>query len=175
MKTAKTVLITTLLCFGLVMYSLSSGMALEVENPSGDKGRLKEYHDWHFYVSLYSWLYALQGDVTARGRTSDVDVKLDDTLKLLDELELVFMGRFEVSKGPWGFLLDGNFLRLEDSAERQGSIQVPILVPSEVPLQGRIGILRCVRISQRCREHAATDPGGAGRGPLYLFAHKSGS
>ena len=45
---------------------------------------------WKFEVAPYVWLPAMQGDLTVRGRTADIDLDLGDTLDLLfDALKFV--------------------------------------------------------------------------------------
>jgi hypothetical protein len=107
----------------------------------GEKGKhIKGYNDWRFNVNLYSWLYGLQGDVTGKGRTQSVDITLDDTLHLLDEITMVFMGRFEISKGPCGLYFDGTFLKLEDSGAGERQIKVPILIQPTFTINGKVDV-----------------------------------
>jgi hypothetical protein len=99
-------------------------------------------------LNPYGWLFGLQGDVTARGRSAPVDITVDDTLKLIDEIELMFVGRLEVSKGPWGFLFDGVFVQMQDEAERRRDIQIPILVRPTIPLRGSISVISEISIAE---------------------------
>jgi len=56
------------------------------------------YRDWTFTVTPYAWLPFLQGDVTVKGRTVDIDV---NPFELLADLEAVpFMGYSEARRGP---------------------------------------------------------------------------
>jgi len=144
----KTTGITVFLCLVFLATIVTFAVAQEVQEPAEKREHLKGYDDWHFSLNLYSWLYALKGNVAAKGTTSSVDVRLDDTLKLLDEIRLVLMGRYEVSKGPWGVLLDGMFLRMEDRAADAKQIQIPILVPSELTLQGRAKVTMDTSINE---------------------------
>src|SRR5262245_66686990 len=53
---------------------------------------------WTFTVTPYAWLPFLQGDVTVKGRTVDIDV---NPFELLADLEAVpFMGYSEARRGP---------------------------------------------------------------------------
>jgi hypothetical protein len=137
-----------LLCAGWLVCVTSSGMAEEAQQPAESKEALKGYDEWHVLLNPYGWLFGLQGDVTARGRDVPVSLTIDDTLKLIDEIELMFLGRFEVSKGPWGFLFDGVFVQMEDSAERGRDIQIPILVRPTIPLRGRISLISEISITE---------------------------
>lgn len=70
---------------------------------------------WKFDVAPYVWLPAMQGDLTVRGRTADVDLDLGDTLDLLfEDFEFAAMGRAEARKGNLLFTLDLLYLNLED-------------------------------------------------------------
>ena len=137
MRIAITMGITVFLCLVLLAAIVPFCIAQEVKKPGETGQYLKGYNDWHFSLNHYAWLYALKGDVNAKGISLPVDLRLDDTLKLLDEIQLLFMGRYEVSKGPWGFLLDGMYLRLEDRTSSTKQIRVPLLVPPKFTLQGR--------------------------------------
>ncbi len=73
--------------------------------------------DWEFRVTPYAWAPSVNGDVTVRGRTADIDMSFWDLFDSGDsgaELDslLALMGYMEVRKGPWGIYGDvvwGNF------------------------------------------------------------------
>ena len=70
---------------------------------------------WKFEVAPYVWLPAMQGDLTVRGRTADINLDLGDTLDLLfDSLKFAAMGRAEARKGNLLLTLDVLYLNLED-------------------------------------------------------------
>ncbi|MHC1743337.1 MAG: hypothetical protein AB9873_09940 [Syntrophobacteraceae bacterium] len=137
MRIQKATAITALLCLGLLAAAVFPVIAQDAPGRGKSGEHVKGYNDWNFSASLGGWAPSLQGDVTSRGNTSPVDVRLDDLLKLLDELELLSNARFEVSKGPWGLLMDAFYVRMSDSGEGQRSIQIPILNPPEITIQGR--------------------------------------
>ena len=69
---------------------------------------------WKFGLAPYLWVPAMQGEITVRGHTVDVDLDLEDTLDLVfDSLKFAFMGRAEAHKGPLLFTLDLLYLDLE--------------------------------------------------------------
>jgi hypothetical protein len=148
MRFFKTTVTMTLLCAIWLASASSLGMAEEAQKPAESQEALKGYDEWHVVLNPYGWLFGLQGDVTARGRNAPVDITLDDTLKLIDEIELMFMGRLEVSKGPWGLLFDGSFVQMEDSAERRRDIHIPILAQPDIPLRGRISVISEIGIAE---------------------------
>jgi opacity protein-like surface antigen len=69
--------------------------------------------DWSFRLALYGWAQSLDGDVTARGISSPVDVGFDD---ILDNLDFGAMGAVEIGYGRWSFLVDGVYAKISASA-----------------------------------------------------------
>jgi len=66
---------------------------------------------WQFRVTPYAWAPSVNGDVTVRGRTVDIDVTFLDLFDSgssgveLDSLAAL-MGYIEARKGPWGIYGD---------------------------------------------------------------------
>ena len=57
----------------------------------------------------------MQGDVTVRGHSADVDLDLDDTLDLIVvSRKFAAMGRFEARKANLLFTLDVNYINLKE-------------------------------------------------------------
>lgn len=144
MKILKAMMNTTLLCTALlattafpVIAQVSPGSG----KPSGE--HVKGYDDWHFSTSLDGWLTSMQGDITARGKTSPVNVDLGDVLTMLfhGKIDFTIDGRFEVSKGPWGGYVELEYARLSGSGDIQKNIKIPILNPPEFTLQGTADVL----------------------------------
>jgi hypothetical protein len=148
MKFFKPTVIMALLCASWLAWVTSLGMAEEAQKPAETQEALKGYDDWHVLLNPYGWLFGLQGDVKSRGRSASVDLSVDDTLKLIDEIELMFGGRLEWSKGPWGVLFDGVFVQMEDTAERRRDIQIPILVRPTIPLRGSINVIAEISVAE---------------------------
>ncbi len=140
MRILKVAAITVLLCIGLLATTAFPVVAQEA--PGSDKSgeHVKGYDDWHFSVNLGEWLPAFQGVVSAKGRTSSVDVRLKDELQSLNTLEFVLGGRFEVSKGPWGFFIDGFYVKANEGAGAVQNIQIPILYPPGFQIRGSIDV-----------------------------------
>ena len=69
-----------------------------------------------------------------------VDLTLYDLLKSIYVAEFAIDGRFEVSKGPWGVLIDGVYFRANQTAMAQKSINIPILDPPPFTIQGRADV-----------------------------------
>ena len=61
--------------------------------------------DWEFRLTPYAWLLNLNGDVTARGITSDIDVTFGDLVDKSDSL-MAFTGLVEARKGRFSLFAD---------------------------------------------------------------------
>lgn len=66
---------------------------------------------WSFNLSLYGWATAIDGTISAGGRSADVDIAFSDVLKHLD---MTFMGAAELRYKRWGFMGDLVYARLHD-------------------------------------------------------------
>lgn len=144
MKNLRIASITTLLCLALL--ATTSVPAIAQVSPGSGKAsaeNVKGYDDWQFSVSLDGWLTSFQGDVTARGNTSPVNVDISDVLTLLfhGKIDFTIDGRFDVSKGPWGFYAELEYARLSDSGDFQKNVRIPILNPPEFTLTGQARVL----------------------------------
>src|SRR5688572_475206 len=75
---------------------------------------------WTFEVTPYLWAAGLKGD-TQVGTLPliSIDVGFD---KIFDHLDFAAMGAFEARRGRWGFLFDGQYMKLSASgtARRTG-------------------------------------------------------
>lgn len=58
---------------------------------------------WEFQVAPYFWFLSLEGDVTVKGRESDVDTDFDE---IWEEFNIGAMVGFEARKGRWGIIGD---------------------------------------------------------------------
>jgi hypothetical protein len=67
---------------------------------------------WQFRITPISW--AFNQDLTLSGpdRTASSTVKAKD---VIGDIQFTIGGRFEARKGKWGAMIDGNFIRLEDT------------------------------------------------------------
>jgi hypothetical protein len=68
---------------------------------------------WQFSVVPLLWLSGVNGNVTAKGRTADVDVGFD---KLFQHFEGGFMANFELRKNKFGFYVQPNYMKLAGDA-----------------------------------------------------------
>jgi hypothetical protein len=132
MTAFKTAVTCALLGMWLLAGAVAPGTAQEAGKPGDPGEHVKGYDDWRYNVIVYGWSGATQADVTARGRTSSIEVTQQDLIELLYKVRIYFAGRIEVHKGPWGGSFDGMFASLKDHQAGQ----IPILVPPRGPLLG---------------------------------------
>jgi hypothetical protein len=67
--------------------------------------------EWSFNLSIYGWATAIDGTISAGGRSADVDIAFEDVLKHLD---MTFMAAAELRYKRWGFIGDLIYARLHD-------------------------------------------------------------
>ncbi|CAB1077837.1 hypothetical protein D1AOALGA4SA_5615 [Olavius algarvensis Delta 1 endosymbiont] len=79
-----------------------------------------ENNDWKFRVAPYMWLVALEGDVTVRGRKSDLDLGFKD---IWDELNIAAMLTFDARKDKWGLFGDMIYANL-GKRKKVGGIKI---------------------------------------------------
>jgi hypothetical protein len=66
---------------------------------------------WSFNLSTYGWATAIDGTISAGGRSADVDIAFKDVVKHLD---MAFMAAAELRYKRWGFMGDLIYARLSD-------------------------------------------------------------
>lgn len=66
---------------------------------------------WSFNLAIYGWATAIDGTISAGGRSADVDIAFKDVLKHLD---MTFMAAAELRYKRWGFMGDLVYARLSD-------------------------------------------------------------
>jgi hypothetical protein len=76
--------------------------------------------DWHFQATPYVWALSQKGDVTVKGRKTDVDVGFTD---ILTKLNAAVMAEAEARKGRFGWYVQGIYAKLSDD-EEVGSIKL---------------------------------------------------
>lgn len=152
LKVLKVTAITTLLNMVVLLAAAVLPVAAQVAPGSAKSSgeHFKGYDDWHFSVNLAGWLSSFQGDVAARGSTSQLDVTLDDVLDLLfhGKIDFTMDGRFEVSKGPWGVYGELEYVRLSDSGEGRKDIDIPIFRPPGFTIQGNAEVISVYAVAE---------------------------
>jgi hypothetical protein len=109
MRTRSRLTMVMMICVLTLMGPLAYGQTDAVSSPPFFNS------PWKFEVAPYVWLPALQGDLTVRGRTADIDLDLGDTLELLvEDFQFAAMGRAEARKGNLLLTLDLLYLNLDD-------------------------------------------------------------
>jgi hypothetical protein len=64
---------------------------------------------WEFLVIPYLWASAIEGDVTVKGVSSEVDASFSD---ILDNLDFATQLHLEAARGRWGLFLDPTYIKL---------------------------------------------------------------
>src|ERR1044071_2808296 len=70
--------------------------------------------DWKFQAVVYLYLPSVAGETAFPGSGGGSDTGVDAS-KLLENLNLAFMGSFEADKGPWGLFADVIYVDFGDS------------------------------------------------------------
>ena len=103
-------LVASLCIAGALIWSSTSSYAADL--PSGDSyAFVAPQAGWQFRVTPYAWAPSVNGDVTVRGQTADIDMSFWDLFDSgssgaqLDSLAAL-MGYVEARKGPWGIYGD---------------------------------------------------------------------
>lgn len=91
---------------GVLAFFGTYGAAMSQDSSSGST---LSSSDWEVSIVPYFWMAGINGDVTVRGISSEVDVKFSDVLEFLDFGAQVHV---EVRKGNWGFFIDPTYLKL---------------------------------------------------------------
>jgi hypothetical protein len=103
----------------LVLASLVVALLLTAAPSGAQEGTSDK---WEFTVTPYMWLAGLEGDMTAEGTKSDVDLSFSDIWDILDIGGAVHL---EAWKGDWGLFLDPTYMKLATD-ERIGDIKVDV-------------------------------------------------
>lgn len=80
--------------------------------------------DWRYGASIYLWGAGIKGKTASGfgGRSADFDVDFDDVLK---NLNMAFMGAFEVRKSRWSLLAD--VIYLNAGIDKAAHVSVPFV------------------------------------------------
>lgn len=99
--------------------------------------------DWEYGLSIYGWLPNLGGELSFAppGVSDEIHVDVD---QLIDDLQMTFMGSFEVRKGPWSGFTDVIYLNL--GGDESKSVSLPdgstrVLVDADLDITGWIWTL----------------------------------
>ncbi|MEE8588658.1 MAG: hypothetical protein V3S80_04855 [Sulfurimonadaceae bacterium] len=82
-----------------------------------------ENGEWKQSLSIYGWLPSFSGTLNYNIPGEGDDPDRTGESSILDNIDGVFMGTYEVSKNKWSFLGDVIYLKMSDSQE--GSISLP--------------------------------------------------
>ncbi len=98
--------------------------------------------DWQFSTSLYAWAPSLNGDMTIKNRSVDVDASFLDIVDASDSI-IAFMGHFDATKGKWGLFFNPAYMNV--SAEKGvtlESVNASVDVTTELAIIGFGGTYR---------------------------------
>jgi hypothetical protein len=82
-----------------------------------------EAEPWQFGLSIYGWFPNIYGQTAFETPSGDSEFEIDIG-DILDNLQFVLMGTFDVRKGRWGILTDGIYMDVgaSESGTRKASI-----------------------------------------------------
>lgn len=65
--------------------------------------------DWKLHLTPYLWMAGMDGTAKVGGTNAKIDIGFTDIVKAL---EFGLMGRAEIEKGRWSFVVDGLYMKL---------------------------------------------------------------
>ena len=105
----------------------ASGKKVFGSNNNSYNANAANENQWHFVVTPYAWLFGMNGDMTVKGSTSDVDITPIDLLKNISILDFVGQLHVEAQRGNWSFMIDPTYIKASPSATL-GPINVDVTV-----------------------------------------------
>jgi opacity protein-like surface antigen len=126
----------------LVRWLLSAGIVLAALPAWGQGATPSLPNPWSVELTPYLWATALNGDLSARGRSVTVDPSFSDMVKDLDFAAMLLA---EVRYDRWGFVLDGFYSKLSKDADTSGPAFSNVDVTSEMGMIGPTLAYRALR------------------------------
>src|ERR1051325_1343223 len=78
-----------------------------------------ESNEWQFVAPIfYYWVFQVDGDISAKGKTRDADLSIGGVLEDLDLNVQVYL---EVDKGDWGAFVEPTFFNFSGESKQGGS------------------------------------------------------
>ncbi len=144
-KPYSAMIVILLLLFGssTVYVDPATATPPEAAAPAKEDDRLPihKQDQWQFFLSPYMWIAGANVSTTVAGHTSYVSVPWWDIAGDLFSDTIGVMGRFEVWKGRWGFVLDSYFVYMggdvSDSAGKQITLG-PLPIDRTLVLSGNL-------------------------------------
>lgn len=107
MKAEKIVTVVTLALLSLVATTSSRAQSMQFEDD-----------EWHVVSpTFYLWLFQVDGDLTVKGQSRDVDMSISD---VMDNMDTGLQLYLEVDKGNWGGFVEGSFLGFTEDSKVAG-------------------------------------------------------
>jgi hypothetical protein len=114
------------LAAGLVGFALCvAATAARAEDQASDK--------WQFTITPYIWATSLNGDVTVKGRKTNVDASFIDILQDTDSI-IGIEGHAEAWKGRFGAYMDGVYVRMGSDASSIAGLALDVDATVEMAL-----------------------------------------
>lgn len=114
--------------------------------------------EWQFSTSLYAWGVGLNGNVTIKNRSVDVDVGFLDVVKESDSI-FAFMGTFDATKGKWSLFFNPAYMNI--SAEKGatlGPVNASIDATTEIAIIGFGGTYRVAEWAAGPKDSGSNNP-----------------
>ncbi|MEE8514993.1 MAG: hypothetical protein V3S73_09795 [Gammaproteobacteria bacterium] len=97
---------------------------------------------WQFSTSLYAWAVAMDGDVTIRNRTVDVDASFSDVIEASDSI-FAFMATADATKGRWGLFFNPAYMKVSgEKGAILGPVSASVDATTEIAIIGFGGSYR---------------------------------
>lgn len=75
--------------------------------------------NWQFFSPTYMWMSGLEGDVTLKGNTADIDLGFDE---IFDHMDVGIQVYMELRKKKFGFFVQPNYMKLSaDGSHASGA------------------------------------------------------
>lgn len=97
---------------------MHAGQTTMPETPP--KGQAAET-EWWLNLTSYAWITAQQGDLRIASLQIPADISFADVFDAIDEIDMSFMGGFEVGRGGTSFGVDLTYARISDSFDGGGN------------------------------------------------------
>jgi hypothetical protein len=98
----------------VILFSTSGAFAQEMGS---------ETKEWRFAFIPYIWITSMNGEMTVRGRTVDIDASFGDIIDNADSI-FAFNGILAARKGRWGGYVDGTYMKLGTDDSKLGPLTV---------------------------------------------------
>ncbi len=133
---------------------------------SAEQVQASHWGDWHMVLTPHGWALRTEGDIRARDRKQDLDIKFAD---LLSNLDMGFEGSVELRNDRVGFVVTGIYGVVSDEQE-QGPLDLDVEMTSVAVDFGALYRVLSTSVSSSFADRSTDRLGrGAGRLNIDLF------